>query len=672
METITKVLLLLLVSMLLVNGSVEPRDGIIPVDSASIASSRLERVRSSDVFGKQFKASLVERYGSFDNNSYDGFILASEGNPNSSSPTASYSSTTLQESGVDESDRLKTDGKHLYISSIISPGIKIFKAESGNARLVGSLPIHTLAGNALSGLYLRSAKNQLTALAGNGGYGANGAWFSADYADEKLTELFTVNISEPTAPELQNKLTLDGKLISSRRIGSIVYLATRHTAKIPSLVDFPEDRSEAANNRKLIDQTPLDDMLPKYQVNGEQRDMFNAENCFHTGQQGSNFRQQSVISLLAIDLDEAELTPRGQCFIGDAETVYASTDAIYLATTRHLYTDESSEVIYEGLPTTEIHKFALDGVQTDYRGSASIEGHLGWQQSQKPFRMSEESGILRVLSYVGETADSFDSPARLHILKENAADSALEIIATLPNERRTAPLGKKGEHIYATRFIGERGYLVTFRATDPLYILNLSDPTDPHIISALEIDGYSDFLMPVGEHFLLGIGKDAIAQTDDSVGFGGIRGAWDQGVKLSLIDISNPDAPFEKQKIILGKRGTNTPVSSTHHALTTLLKGDSLHVNIPVSLHETVLDNYGAPADHPSNHFGWTQDALHRYKININSGVISELNPIIAKFDSIPEDAAYYFDTSWQHDRSVIVGEESYYLKRDKVFTSAD
>jgi len=643
METIIKILLLLSVSILLGNSSVDSRDGILQIDGAGNVSSGLRRVRSSGFFEKQFKAFLMARYGSFDLSFSGDFILASETNSGKPASVATYSSTTLQESSVGESDRLKTDGKHLYVSSISSPDIKIFKADNGSATL-----------GLLSDLYLRPEKKQLVALAGKGSYAENGDWFSAGYADEKVTELFTVDISEPTTPQLQNKLTLDGRLISSRRIGSIVYLVTRHAARIPSLIDDPRDYSEAANNRRLIDQASLGDMLPKYQVNGEPHDIFNAENCFYTEQQDADFKQQSVISLLAIDLDDAERKPKGQCFIGDAETVYASDSAIYLATTRtrYQYTDEFSEVIYQGPPTTEIHKFALDGVQTDYKGSASIEGHLGWQQSQKSFRMSEENGILRILSYVGETPDSFDSPARLHILKESVADSTLEIIATLPN--------------------GERGYLVTFRTTDPLYILDLSDPTDPYIVSALEIDGYSDLLIPVSEGLLLGIGKDAVAQTEDKVGFGGNRGAWDQGVKLSLIDINKPHAPFEKQKIILGKRGTNTAVSSTHHALTTLLADGNLQVNIPVSLHESALDNFGAPAEHPSNYFGWTLDALYRYSIDINSGVIAELDPIIAKFDNLPQTASYYFDTSWQHDRSVIVGKESYYLKRDKVFTSTD
>ena len=666
METIIKVLLLLFVSALL-GCSGDPRES----STSDSALSGLVRGHSSNDLAAQFKASLVKRYGTYSPNQRSEFLLASTSALVTQPRVRSFSTTTLQEKNVEESDRLKTDGQYLYASSITTPRIKIFKADKGDAPLISELLVNTFNGSLLSGLYLRSDKKQLVAMSGDGNSGGERSWFSANYWNDRKTEIFIVDVSSPTTPKQITKLSADGLLISSRRIGSMLHLVTRHTAKIPNLIESPENPAEAASNRMLIADTPMNAMLPKYSINGKQRQLFDSEDCFYADSKQTSYQQHGIISLLSINLDDALPSPKGQCFIGDTETLYASNKSIYLATTEYPYAEQSSDVVYEGSPTTEIHKFSLDGMQTHYAGSASIEGHLGWKQGLKSFRMSEEKGVLRVLSYVGEQVDSVNSPARLHMLKENPSNTSLDIIATLPNERRPEALGKKGEQIYASRFLGDRGYLVTFRATDPLYIVDLSNAHDPYILSALEINGYSDYLHPVGKNYLLGIGKDAIAQTADSDDHNATRGAWYQGVKLSLIDISDPTAPFEKETIIFGKRGTETAVSLTHHALTSLLKGGLLQINIPVSLHEKAVENH-APADHPSDHFGWTRDALHRLDIDIKSGEMTQLKPIIARLDDVPESAEYFIDTGWQHDRSAILGDDVYYLKHDNIFTSSD
>lgn len=117
----------------------------------------------------------------------------------------------------------------------------------------------------------------------------------------------------------------------------------------------------------------------------------------------------------------------------------------------------------------------------------------------------------------------------------------LALVGELPNARHPEPLGKPGEQLYATRFVGTRGFLVTYRLTDPLYVLNLADPADPRVAGELQVSGYSDYLFPLTDTLLLGVGKDAVS--DNSAGDG--RFAWYQGVKLALIDVSNPAQPRE-------------------------------------------------------------------------------------------------------------------------------
>ena len=672
METITKVLLLLFTAALFVY-SMGTGSSKKTVESEVYTTAKLLRAHSSSTLTEQFKTSLLNQYGKFDEQASSEFILASDGAEVGANINSSFSTTTLQESHVDESDRIKTDGEYIYSSSIHTPIIKIFKASNNPEPKHSEVSIKMLQlkdDALLSGLYLRAEAKQLLAIASEGGLNsqARSAWFTKDYWSNRKTEVFNLDISNPTSPNQLSKLSLDGQLISSRRIGTTLYLVTRHTASIPGLILQPLSQSDALHNQQVIAAASMEDMLPKQEINGDRAELFDLDDCFYSANPASIHSQLSIISLLAVDLDSPNLPPAGQCFIGDAETVYSSANAIYLASTVQPYSSDFSEVVYEESATTEIHKFAINELVTGYSGSATIDGHLGWNQNQKPFRMSEKDGLLRVLSYVGDKVDSIDSPARLHILKESTDGSALDIIATLPNEKRPEPLGKKGERIYGSRFAGDRGYLVTFRTTDPLYILDLSDPTDPYILSALEVDGYSDYLQPVGENFLLGIGKDAVAQLPEDP-FNSPNGAWYQGVKLSLIDISNPKRPVEKQTIILGKRGTETAVSNDHHGLTTHLKNGNLQINLPVSLHEAEVETYALDA-HPSDYFGWTKDALYRFDINTTSGDISSLEPVVATMSDVPESADFYFDTDWQHDRSVIVGDHVYYLKRDKLFTA--
>ncbi len=642
------------------------------IDGAAQTPSTLVRAHSFDAFEEQFKSSFISEYGTFRKQARSEFMVASS---KLSAPTwaGSYSQTPLQHNNVDEADRLKTDGKYIYISTINGASIKIFNVGTGTASPVSQLALAPKGQTTqTSGLYLLEKEKQLVAVVSGTRYFQKKSNIGSKHLNSyQKTDVTTVDISTPATPKKINQLSLNGRLISSRRIGSTLYVATRHTAKFFGLINDPKNHAEAAFNRRLIANTSITDLLPKYEINNKQYTLFDAQDCFYTNNKQPRHSQHSIISLVAIDLNKVKLTPKGQCYIGDTETVYASANAVYLATTQYRYTNEFSELIYEGSPTTEIHKFSLKSVQPNYVGSASIDGHFGWRQSQKPWRMSEENGILRVISYVGKAATSEASPARLHVLKESKRGDTLEVIATLPNKYRREPLGKKGEQIYASRFMGNRGYLVTFKATDPLYVLDLSDPTDPHILGALEVDGYSDHLLPIGENLLLGIGKDAVATKEHNNQFGTDRGAWYQGVKLSLIDISDPAYPVEKQKIILGKRGTNTAVSASHHALTTLQRGNSLQVNLPVSLHDRV-DQALISDLHPSDYFKWTRDALYRLNIDIDAGKISMLKPIIASQSEKLGGNDFDHNRNWRYDRSAIIGGNAYYLKRDEIYSSAD
>lgn len=229
----------------------------------------------------------------------------------------------------------------------------------------------------------------------------------------------------------------------------------------------------------------------------------------------------------------------------DGQLVYASTTGLYVATQQWLDWEEIASIGRgPGRIETVIHKFATDEPRrTEYRASGAVRGTLLNQ-----FSMSEHERYLRVAST--EQPSWWDEgPAR-------QSQSFVTVLAEDGDELRevgrVGSLGKD-EQIYAVRFIGDVGYVVTFRQVDPLYTVDLSDPTNPRVRGELKILGYSAYLHPVGDGLLLGVGQDASRQ-------GRIR-----GTQISLFDISDLDDPTRLHAEGLGQ-DTHSEVEYDHHA----------------------------------------------------------------------------------------------------------
>jgi uncharacterized secreted protein with C-terminal beta-propeller domain len=194
--------------------------------------------------------------------------------------------------------------------------------------------------------------------------------------------------------------------------------------------------------------------------------------------------------------------------------------------------------------TTEIHEFDVSrGARTDYRASGSVAGFLLNQWS-----LSEYRGDLRVAST--------DLPLWWTPSAQRESESRVTVLAdrggALVEAGHAGGLGR-GERVYAVRFIGDVGYVVTFRQVDPLYTLDLADPAHPRVLGELVLRGYSAYLHPIGKDLLLGIGQDA---TDD----GRVT-----GTKLELFDVSDLRRPVRLDTAPLGPGSSE--VEYDHHAL---------------------------------------------------------------------------------------------------------
>ncbi|HSV51521.1 MAG TPA: beta-propeller domain-containing protein [Burkholderiaceae bacterium] len=562
---------------------------------------------------------------------------------------SAFSGTHLQEAGVDEDDLLKTDGSFVYAlhsayaSAYPSAG-EVVPARLEARRILQDGSLGTAASVALDsqavvrGMYLAEDAGRVAVLGSKQG--------------QVALDVFDVTGGAPPAHAMQ--VLIDGSLISTRRIGNVLYVASTWSPDLSrywSPPGTPEPQVEAT-----LAELNASALLPTIRVGGAPaRPLVEEQDC--QLQPASASRSLQLTTLTAIDLSTPALERRSRCFVGNGDTLYMSTAAVYVATSRNYWL--AADVMPAALPeqaTTDIHKFTLQGLQLAYRGSAEITGHLGWDRQKMPYRMSEHQGDLRVVTYTGTTgwtgvADATlarqtpASPATLTVLRESAPAGRLVRVATLPNARRPAPLGHEGEQVYAVQFAGPLAYIVTFRRTDPLYVLDLSDPADPRATGELAIPGFSDYLFPLANGKLLGVGKDA---TDEGLL---------QGLKIALFDVSDPALPLLLSSRSLGERGSSSALDYTRHGINIFRDGGQARIALPVRLVETVS---GEPR--------YTRQGLARYVVDTAAGTLAERAMLVAtQFDGSSADTDRFAQFHLAGERSVQSARATYYLSGGEV-----
>ena len=481
------------------------------------------------------------------------------------SVAGNFTGTYTQDLNVDELDTVRYDGERLFVAprrfihccffalgagvpEIEPPpaperSIRILTTNpaNGGAELVGTIPLEDEV--SVQGMYTEGDK--LFALTGTSTYGTYGAfWLDiAIWAPEKLG--FRIyDVADEANPTLDIDATIDGVFVDSRRIGNTVYVVSRHTPWTEGLHYPVTDAAEQAENEALLAGVTLDDLLPKITINGTTRSLVAPENCYVTTGEEPSYAVITTVTAIPID-DPDNFTTA--CYNEEAYGVYVSENALYFTEQRY-----GPELV--GGDVTRIHKFALAGTNVNYRGSADIVGII-WRGGQADFRMNEYNGDLRLIALQWRSVAEDHHDYALYILRESATRPDLEIVSTLPNDQRPEEIGKPNDVLYGVRFLGDVAYAVTFEQIDPLYAIDLSDPTDPFIAGELEVTGFSDFLHPVSDNLLLGLGRDAP---------GGIPG----GIKVELFDVSNLAQPLSRGSAVIGGRGSYSEALYDRHAFT--------------------------------------------------------------------------------------------------------
>lgn len=642
-------------------------DGRWQAQPGANEDSVLLRAETATQLAQALKAGFKATYGG------DDVFVTPTGGPSGAPPSGGagprVSQTNVQVEGVDEADRVKSDGRHLYLlanSQSARPSstpsrnlVRVLELDRGTAssRSIAEFEPALDASILARSLYLRSDAEQLVVLS-HGGWGWGRWFFPLDWQSTR-TEITSVDVSDPSAPKQEVTLSIDGELISSRRIDDVLYLATRFHPSIPNLEFYQPGDANAVRQLARIEDTPLRDLLPKLRSSeGDEQLLVRPTDCYLPG--GAAARESSdIISLAAVDLDTMSVVS-SKCFVGPTETLYVSLDTIVVATTRFGYDFffQNGELLVDWRQPqveTDLHKFSLGDGLIEYRASGTVDGHLGWNVLRKPFRMSDRGDDLRIVTETAELTPN-ESPVTVSVLRDDG-DGQLKLLAQLPNAAHPEPLGKPGERLFASRFVGDRLYLVTFLMTDPLYIVDLSDSEAPSVAGELEITGYSDYLHPVGESHLIGIGKDAVPGGD-------FRGAWFQGVKVSLFDVSDPQNPFESDTLVLGRRGSESSTLYDHRAFTYLeTPGQLPRLALGVQVHDRAPPFVGQG---PSTFYAWTYSGLRLFEVDTQSGKLLNAGEMkVRTYD--PPNVRSAFSLQ---DRSVLVDDAIFYVHGNDVYSA--
>jgi uncharacterized secreted protein with C-terminal beta-propeller domain len=402
------------------------------------------------------------------------------------------STTNVQEAGVDEPDTVKTDGKVIW--AIENGTLHAVDARAATPTLLSTLPLDEGYGTTM---LLRKDRALLL------GYGPRGArWTEVDVAD-------------PTKPRILRTEDVDGYIVDARLTGRSVRIVV---SSYPMAISQPgEIRSQPEG------------WLPARRIENVQTGgvIKRSVRC-RAVRRPSHYSGAGVLTVYTVDLTRGLPAVDADAIFTTGDTVYASASSLYVATQR--YEADGAN--------TSIHRFDIsDPDKTTYAASGMVPGTLLNQ-----FSLSEDKGILRAASTVGWGPEA-----------ESKVTTLARQDGHLVQRGQVGGLGR-GERIYAVRFLGDVGYVVTFRQTDPLYTVDLSDPSQPRVRGELKIPGYSAYLHPIGEDLLLGVGQEANEE-------GRV-----QGLQLSLFDVSDLAHPRRLQKAQLGERWSSSAVEWDHHA----------------------------------------------------------------------------------------------------------
>lgn len=517
-----------------------------------------------------------------------------------------YSETNNQVEGVDEMDNVLTDGKYIYISNYDKIQIILAYTESLQTdalTLVKEIRFDDLNPENgyfyFNGMYVDD--DRLIVVGNSNSYTCVGTTDKKEVPREDgdttyvdyYTDCYyyeyhtTTHVFEYSKEDftLQASYELSGYFVGSRKINDNLYFVTNEY--VPFYLVNNEDFDFS-----------IDDYLPNYRINETEVALTYEDILYIDGTEPSTFT-----SFFGINLDTQEIS--SEVVLGEGGyNLYVSTENIYLTSTKWNFndvillemeeaTDDGKEYVPEENPyelATSIIKVSMDNGLVDFVANGEVPGIAPDQ-----FAMDEQDGYIRIVTtgnnwwWWGTTTEINN---RLLVLDED-----LNIVSTLEH------IGKEGESVQSTRFVGDYAYVVTYLRTDPFYVIDVSDPLNPHKLSELIIPGFSDYLQPINEDYILGIGY-------------GDNDGGTQGLKISLYDVSDKTNAVVASEIIY-------PYSDYSYMWTSTVYN---HKDLLVSINKGIIAlPYSLTTYTSGSYYNWQyHTGVLVLNLNIEDGTISE------------------------------------------------
>jgi uncharacterized secreted protein with C-terminal beta-propeller domain len=353
----------------------------------------------------------------------------------------------------------------------------------------------------------------------------------------------------------------------------------------------------------------------------------------------------NFITVASIKLENGNT--QSETILGRGQNIYSSLKNLYVVQTVSSNNRSIGLPVQKYIPETIITKFNLNQGNINFSAIGNVKGIILNQ-----FSMDEYNDNFRIAT----TISGYDNENNIDISTNNMyiLDKDLKLTGKIEDIA-------KGESIYSVRFMGKKAYMVTFKHIDPLFVIDLEDPTNPKILGKLKIPGYSDYLHPYDENYLIGIGKEVDASIDaDKIHTeGAVYYTAIQGVKLAIFDVSNVSNPIEIHKEVIGDRGTESIATKDHKSF--LFDKQKNLLIIPMIVAE--LNN----GQNKSQQGNYTFSGAYVYNLDLENGF--NLRGRVTHYDSNEpfEKAGYYFRGNNDIKRSLYIKDVLYTFSNNRL-----